>query len=205
MLSYLFTGTTTHLFLAAVPFYTQYVFGSAGLTSLFMGAFLAPAVLAGPMWLAISRRLGKQRGLLLSQMVFIAGSLALSTGGVLGVALTTIVIVLLGLSFAGLQLFAFSMLPDAVAAAERNGTSRAGAYTGVWTATEATGTAIGPYVYSAVLAVGGFVSTTAGQEVVQSGAAQSALVVGITVVPAMLMLVAILFQARCRLDRGTPS
>lgn len=62
VLSYLFTGTVTHLFLAAVPFYTQYVFGSSGLTSLFMGAFLAPAVVAGPMWLAVSRRIGKQRG-----------------------------------------------------------------------------------------------------------------------------------------------
>ena len=62
------------------------------------------------------------------------------------------------------------MVPDAVAAAEARGESRAGAYTGVWTATEATGTAIGPYVYSAVLALGGFVSTTAGQAVAQSAA-----------------------------------
>lgn len=205
VLSYLFTGTTTHLFLAAVPFYTQYVFGAPGLTSLFMGAFLAPAVVAGPMWLAVSRRLGKQRGLLLSQLIFIVGSLALAAGGTLGVAVTTAVIVLLGTSFAGLQLFAFSMLPDAVAVAERGGSSRAGAYTGVWTATEATGTAIGPYLYSAVLAIGGFVSTTAGHEVVQSAVAQTALVVGITVVPAVLMVVAIAVQARCRLDRATAS
>lgn len=205
VLSYLFTGTTTHLFLAAVPFYTQYVFGNPGLTSLFMGAFLGPAVIAGPMWLAVSRRIGKQRGLLLSQLIFIVGSVVLALGGILGVALTTVVIVLLGTSFAGLQLFAFSMLPDAVAVAEREGTSRAGAYTGVWTATEATGTAIGPYVYSAVLAMGGFMSTTAGQEVVQSASAHTALVIGITLVPAALMVVAVVFQARCRLDRGTPS
>ena len=191
VLSYLFTGTTTHLFLAAVPFYTQYVFGNPGLTSLFMGAFLGPAVIAGPMWLAVSRRIGKQRGLLLSQLIFIAGSLVLVMGGMLGVALTTVVIVLLGTSFAGLQLFAFSMLPDAVAV--------------VWTATEATGTAIGPYVYSAVLTIGGFMSTTAGQEVVQSASAHSALVIGITLVPAALMVVAVVFQALCRLDRGTPS
>jgi len=64
---------------------------------------------------------------------------------------------------------------------------------------------IGPYLYSAVLAIGGFVSTTAGHGVVQSPVAQTALVVGITVVPAVLMVAAIAFQARCRLDRDTAS
>ncbi|WP_403020909.1 MFS transporter [Salinibacterium sp. GXW1014] len=200
VLSYLFTGTVTHLFLAAVPFYTQYVFGNTGLTSLFMGAFLAPAIFASPLWLKVSKRIGKQRGLLLSQLIFIGGSLVLIAGGMLGVAITAVVVVVLGISFAGLQLFAFSMVPDAVAAAERRGSSRAGAYTGVWTATEATGTAIGPYVYSAVLAIGGFVSTTAGQEVVQADSAHTALVIGFTLVPAVLMAVAMVFQSRCRLD-----
>ena len=200
VLSYLFTGTTTHLFLAAVPFYTEYVFGRSGLTAVFMGAFLAPALVAGPVWLKVSRRIGKQRGLLLSQLIFIVGSLALLVGEALGVAATVVVIVALGIAFAGLQLFAFSMVPDAVAAAEARGESRAGAYTGVWTATEATGTAIGPYVYSAVLAIGGFVSTTAGQSVTQSSSALTALLVGFTVVPAILMAAALLFQRRYRLD-----
>lgn len=200
VLSYLFTGTTTHLFLAAVPFYTEYVFGRSGLTAVFMGAFLAPAIFAGPIWLRISKRIGKQRGLLLSQVIFIVGSLALLAGEALGVAVTVVVTVGLGIAFAGLQLFAFSMVPDAVAAAEARGDSRAGAYTGVWTATEATGTAIGPYVYSAVLALGGFVSTTSGQAVAQSGSALTALLIGFTVVPAVLMAAALLFQRRYRLD-----
>ena len=128
------------------------------------------------------------------------GSLALLAGEALGVAVTVVVTVGLGIAFAGLQLFAFSMVPDAVAAAEARGDSRAGAYTGVWTATEATGTAIGPYVYSAVLALGGFVSTTSGQAVAQSGSALTALLIGFTVVPAVLMAAALLFQRRYRLD-----
>ncbi|MFD0853450.1 MFS transporter, partial [Actinomadura adrarensis] len=76
-----------------------------------------------------------------------------------------------------------------------------GAYTGVWTATDATGTAIGPYVYAAVLALGGFVSTTAGQTVTQSASAQTALLIGFTAVPAALMLAAAAFQTRYTLDR----
>ncbi|MGW5158000.1 MFS transporter [Nonomuraea wenchangensis] len=201
VLSYLFTGTTTHLFLAALPFYTEYVFADGGLTAVFMGAFLGPAVVAGPVWLRVSRRIGKQRGLLLSQGVFIVGSLVLLLGELLGVAATVAVVVALGIAFAGLQLFAFSMVPDAVAAAEARGTARAGAYTGVWTATEATGTAIGPYLYSAVLAAGGFVSTAEGHGVAQPDSALTALLAGFTVVPAVLMATAVWFQRRYALDR----
>ncbi|WP_406465045.1 MFS transporter [Streptomyces sp. NBC_00111] len=200
VLSYLFTGTTTHLFLAALPFYTEYVFEDSGLTALFMGAFLGPAVIAGPVWLRVSRRIGKQRGLLLSQAAFTLGSLGLLLGRALGAGPTVAVVAVLGAAFAGLQLFAFSMVPDAVAAAEARGAATAGAYTGVWTATEAAGTAVGPYVYSAVLAVGGFVSTTEGRTVAQSDSALTALLTGFTVVPALLMTVALAFQRRCALD-----
>lgn len=204
VLSYLFTGTTTHLVLAAVPFYAEYVLDDGGLTAVLMGAFLAPAVFASPVWLKVSRRIGKQRGLLLSQAMFIVGTAALLGGDRLGIPATVAIVVLLGIAFAGLQLFAFSMVPDAVAAAERRGSSRAGAYTGVWTATEAVGTAIGPYVYSAVLVVGGFVSAVDGDSVAQSDTALSALLIGFTLVPAVLMTVALLFQRRCGLDRAAP-
>ncbi|MFN8125947.1 MAG: MFS transporter [Candidatus Nanopelagicales bacterium] len=201
VLSYLFTGTVTHLFMAGVPYYAEYVFGNVGLTALFMGSFLAPAILASPMWLRVSKRVGKQRGLLISQLMFIVGSLALAAGAVLGLAVTTLVVVLLGVAFAGLQLFAFSMVPDVVRAASADG-SKAASYTGVWTATEATGTAIGPYIYMLVLGLGGFVASTAANPVVQSQSAQNALVLGFTVVPAVLMAVAMLFQRRYSLEQG---
>ncbi|QKW23615.1 MFS transporter [Kitasatospora sp. NA04385] len=204
VLSYLFTGTTTHLFLAALPYVTEHVFHHGGLTALFMGLFLAPAMLAGPAWTAWSRcpGNGKQRGLLASQAGFATGSVlllpaaALLDGGA-RVAVTAAVVMAMGVAFAGLQLFAFALLPDAVAAAEH---AEAGAYTGVWTATEATGTAVGPYLYSAVLALGGFVSSTAGEHAAQSGGALTALLTGFTLLPAALMALALGFQRRCPLD-----
>ncbi|MFC6153840.1 MFS transporter [Nocardioides yefusunii] len=204
VLSYLFTGTTTHLVLAAVPFYAEFVLGRSGLTAVLMGGFLAPALFASPVWMRVSRRIGKQRGLVLSQTMFIVGTAVLVVGERLGVAVTVAVVVLLGVAFAGLQLFAFSMVPDAVAAAERSGSSRAGSYTGVWTATEAVGTAIGPYVYSAVLAVGGFAAAVNGDSVPQTDGAVDAVLIGFTLVPAVLMTVAVLFQRLCRLDASAP-
>ncbi|WP_435818796.1 MFS transporter [Kitasatospora cineracea] len=105
----------------------------------------------------------------------------------------------MGTAFAGLQLFAFALLPDAVAAAD---TAEAGTYTGVWTAAEATGTAVGPYLYSAVLALGGFVSSTGGAHAPQSDTALTALLTGFTLLPAALMALALALQRRCALDTG---
>ena len=70
----------------------------------------------------------------------------------------------------------------------------------MWTATEATGTAIGPYVYSMILAIGGFAASSAGETVTQTDSAMTALVVGFTAVPALLMVVAMAFQRRYRLQ-----
>ncbi|MEU5994335.1 MFS transporter [Spirillospora sp. NPDC047418] len=204
-LSYLFTSVTTHLFLAAVPFYTEYMLDDEGLTAVLMGAFLVPAAIAGPVWKKVSQRTGKQRALLMCQGAFVLGPLALWPGDAVGLPATAAVIAVLGTAFAGLQLFAFSLVPDVVAAAESRGTARAGAYTGVWTATDATGTAIGPYVYSAALAIGGFVSTTDGHAIAQSDTALLAILIGVTVVPAALMAVAVAFQARFSLDRAPAS
>lgn len=89
---------------------------------------------------------------------------------------------------------------DDLGVAERRGHSRAGAYTGVWTATEAVGTGVGPYVYSAVLALGGFAAAVDGESVPQTTDAVRAVLVGFTLVPAVLMAVAWLIQRRCRLD-----
>ena len=200
VLSYLFTGTTTHLFMAALPFFTRYVFDNSGLTAVFMGAFLVPAVVAGPLWMIGSRKFGKQRGLLASQLIFVVGSAALLFAAQVGVVVSVVLVVAMGVAFAGLQLFAFSMVPDAVAVAETEGASAAGSYTGVWTATEALGTAIGPYLYAGSLAIGGFISSTAGEEVTQPDSAITALLLGFTVLPAALMLVAIGFQRLYRLD-----
>ncbi|MTE11860.1 MFS transporter [Nocardia sp. CT2-14] len=202
VLSYLLTGTTTHLFLAAVPFYTEYVVRDKDLTAILVAGFLSPALFAGPGWMWLSRRIGKQRGLLLAQGIFIAGSLALLPGSAATPAVSVAIVAVLGIAFAGLQLLAFAMVPDAVAAAETRGSARAGSYTGVWTATDAFGSALGPYAYSAVLTLGGFVSATEGHAAAQSDTARTAILLGFTVLPTLLMVLAFLFQRRCALDAG---
>ncbi|MER7279304.1 MFS transporter [Dactylosporangium sp. NPDC000244] len=194
--SYLAMSTTSHLVLAAVPYYSEYELGRPKLTTVLVAAFLAPALLATPAWVAVARRWGKQRGLLLAQAVFVAGCLVLAAGAAAGVAALVAAVAVLGVAFAALQLLPFSMLPDVVAASGRP--ESAGSYTGVWTAADSLGGALGPYVYAACLALGGFVAGA--DAAAQPDSAVTWIRLGFGAVPAALMLAAIVLQRRYRLD-----
>jgi Na+/melibiose symporter-like transporter len=199
--AYLLTGTATHLVLAAAPYYATYELGRSGLTTVLIAAFLAPALLATPAWVAVTRRIGKQRGLLLAQSVFAAGCLVVALGHRVPLGLLIAVVAVLGVAFAALQLLYFSMLPDVVAASAGREIADAGSYTGVWTAADSAGGAIGPYLYAACLAIGGFVGSS-GDDVRQSASALDAVRFGFGLVPAVLLVAALLIQRRYTLDRS---
>lgn len=196
--AYLAMSTTTHLVLAGVPYYAEYELRAPALTTVLVAAFVAPALLVTPAWLALARRVGKQRALLGAQGAFAAGSLVLAVGRPAGLPVLVGAVVVLGVAFAGMQLLPFSMLPDVIRAA--GDTTGAGTYTGVWTATEATGAALGPYAYALCLAVGGFVASTAGASPTQPDAALAAVRYGFGLLPAAAMLAALLLQRRYTLD-----
>ncbi|WP_433350572.1 MFS transporter [Micromonospora sp. CA-111912] len=195
--AYLAMSTTTHLVLAGVPYYAEYELGRPALTTVLVAAFVAPALLVTPGWLAVARRVGKQRALLAAQGAFAAGSLVLAVGRPAGLPVLVAAVAVLGVSFAGMQLLPFAMVPDVIRAA---GATGAGTYTGVWTATEATGAALGPYAYALCLAAGGFVASAGGEPVTQPGAALTAIRYGFGLLPAALMLAAVLAQRRYTID-----
>ncbi len=207
MSAYLLMSTTTHLMLAGTPFYTEYVLDNPKLTTVLFACFVGPALFATPLWAKLSRRYGKQPLLLLAQGCFVVGSLFLVLGRPGALALVLPSMLLLGIAFAGMQLFPFSMLPDTVKAAGESGQRNAGAFTGLWTATEATGAALGPYLYAGALAIGGFVSSQAGETVAQSGSAVTAVRLAFSLIPAGIMVAATLVQRRYSLEeqaRGDP-
>ncbi|SCF12191.1 Na+/melibiose symporter [Micromonospora haikouensis] len=195
--AYLAMSTTTHLVLAGVPYYAEYELGRPALTTVLVAAFVAPALLVTPGWLAVARRAGKQRALLVAQGAFAAGSLVLAVGAPAGLPVLVAAVTVLGVAFAGMQLLPFAMMPDVVRAA---GATGAGTYTGVWTATEATGAALGPYAYAVCLTAGGFVASTGGQVIDQPDTAGAAIRYGFGLLPAALMLAAVLLQRRYTLD-----
>jgi GPH family glycoside/pentoside/hexuronide:cation symporter len=107
---------------------------------------------------------------------------------------------LVGVGYAGGQVFPMAMLPDAAAVdARRTGSNRAGVYTGVWTAGETLGLALGPGLFALVLALGGYRSSTTG-DVTQPDSALRAIVLGFSLLPAALTLVSLWWLRRYSLD-----
>lgn len=200
--SYLAMAITMNLVLAAMPYFAKYELNRPAFTTVLIAAFMAPAVLATPLWVLVARRFGKQRGLLGAQAAFVVASLVLALGAAAGLPLLIGAVAVLGVAFAAMQLMPLSMVPDVIAASGPGGTARAGSFTGVWTTAEATGGALGPYVYSACLAVGGFVAGAGGEHTTQTPGALAAVRYGFTLVPAVLMTIAIALQRRYTLDES---
>jgi Na+/melibiose symporter-like transporter len=154
-----------------------------------------------PLWLRVSRRLGKRAGLLMSSVLFALGAAALAVGKDGGTGAVLPLVVLVGIGYAGMQMFPLSMLPDVIAADEAaSGHRRAGVFTGVWTAAETLGLAVGPGLLGGLLAIAGYLSSTGDEVVTQSSAAVATVRFGFSVLPALLVLASLPVLARYRLD-----
>ena len=187
--------------LAGVPYYSTHVLGDESAGTLLFAALVGPAILVMPLWLRISRRLGKRAGLLMSSVLFALGAAALALGKDGGTGAVLPLVVLVGIGYAGMQMFPLSMLPDVIAADEAaSGHRRAGVFTGVWTAAETLGLAVGPGLLGLLLGVAGYVSSTGDEVVAQTSTAVTAVRLGFSVLPAVIVLAAVPIFARYRLE-----
>jgi GPH family glycoside/pentoside/hexuronide:cation symporter len=171
--------------LAGAPYMATYVLGDAGLAAVLFLFLVAPAALVMPLWRRLSLRTGKAGSYLLASALFGVTALSLVFARELPTTVIFVQMGLLGCGYAGMQLFPYSMLPDALTL---SGPSRAGIFTGVWQAGETIGFAVGPAIYAGVLALTGFLSSAADERVNQPASAMNGLVLGFSVLPALLVL-----------------
>lgn len=192
--------------LAGVPYYSRQVLGDPAAGSLLFAALVGPAILVMPLWLRVSRSLGKRTGLLIASGLFTVGAASLAVGDAGGTGLVVGLVVLVGVGYAGMQMFPLAMLPDVIAADETaSGERRAGVFTGVWTAAETLGLAIGPGLLGGLLSLAGYASSTGDEVVEQSASAVTAVTLGFSVVPAVLVLASLPVLARYRLTLPIPA
>ncbi|MCA0337042.1 MAG: MFS transporter [Actinobacteria bacterium] len=200
LLAYVLQALATAAMLAGVDYVARGLMGSSGLSTILFVCFVAPALVVTPLWQRVGQRAGKRTGFLVASLLLGGGALAALVGMRLGVAALAASVAVVGVGYAGTQMFPLAMLPDIAAVdAARTGENRAGVYTGVWTAAETFGMALGPFAYAAVLAWGGYVSSTSGT-VAQPDSALRAMELGFTVLPAVLVGVSLVFLLRYRLD-----
>ncbi len=197
---YLFQALATGCMLAGVDYLASDVLDRDGAGTILFVCFVGPALLLTPAWTALGTRIGKKRGYTAASLILATGALLALSAQSAPVAFVYGAVVLVGVGYAGCQVFPLAMLPDAAAVdARRTGSNRAGVYTGVWTAGETLGFALGPAVFALVLALGGYQSST-DADIVQPDSAVTAIVLGFSVLPAALVLLSLWWLRRYSLD-----
>jgi glycoside/pentoside/hexuronide:cation symporter, GPH family len=176
------------MILAGVSYVAGHLVTDPAASTIMFAAFVGPALLVTPLWERYARQRGKRTGYAAASVVLAVGMLAL-LGTASGSALIAYVGAgITGVGYAGIQVFPLAMLPDvAEEDAQRTGVNRIGVFTGVWTASETLGLALGPGLYALVLQIGGYLSSTGDTEVVQPASALTAIAIGVSIVPAVLV------------------
>ncbi|GAA4687618.1 MFS transporter [Phytohabitans rumicis] len=180
--------------LAGVKYFADHVIERPddGPTVLF-ACFVGPALLVMPVWRRVGLRVGKLRSFVSASLIFAAGALLLVAAPALPAVAVYLVVAAVGCGYAGQQVFAMSMLPDCIAYdTVRTGRRQAGVFTGLWTAGETLGLALGPGIYALVLQLSGYVSSASGEAAAQDGTARLGVLLGFTVLPAVVVALPVL-------------
>jgi GPH family glycoside/pentoside/hexuronide:cation symporter len=181
-------AVATGAMLAGAPYVATYVLGDAELAAVLFVFLVVPSAFVMPLWRRLSLRVGKLSGYVAATALFGLTGLTLVFAQSTPKPLIFVQMGLLGIGYAGMQLFPYSMLPDAL---QVTGSSRAGVFTGVWQGGETVGFALGPALYGGLLALTGFVSSSADERVAQPDSAVTGLVLGFSVLPAALVLLSL--------------
>ncbi|QGG40434.1 MFS transporter [Aeromicrobium yanjiei] len=186
--------------LAGVAYVADDLLDSSAAATILFAAFVAPALLVTPLWERYADRRGKRSGYLISSAFLVVGAALLIVARQDLEAVVYAAAALVGIGYAGAQVFPMAMLPDVAAHdARTSGENRIGVFTGVWTAGETLGLAIGPGLFALILAIGGYVSST-DHTADQPDSALTAIAIGFSLVPAVLIAASVLFLRRYALD-----
>ncbi len=180
--------------LAGVQYFAVHVMHNRHAVTWLFVCVVGPAILVTPIWNRVGERIGKLHGYVAASLLLTVGTFVLVTAPLLSAGAVYAIIGMIGCGYAGQQLFGLSMLPDCIAADElRTGRRQAGVFTGLWTAGETLGLAVGPYIFGQTLQLFGYVPSTSGESAAQTAHAELGVLLGFTIVPGVVVALALVF------------
>ncbi|MGW2148887.1 MFS transporter [Nonomuraea bangladeshensis] len=188
------------MMLAAAPYFATYTIGDPKATQTLFAALVGPILLTMPLWVRLAKRFDKRGAMVLAASLFAAGTAAAMATPLFGALWAHVTILFVGVGYAGLQLLQFSMLADVIAVdAAETGKRRAGVLTGLWTAIESGVSSFGALIFGVVLSIGGFVESQPDTPVQQPDSAVTAVLIGQTAIPALIIFASVLVTLKYRL------
>jgi GPH family glycoside/pentoside/hexuronide:cation symporter len=192
------------LITAGLPFAALYLIMDNGMTmlsgaagaltvlSLMFAAFVVGSILSQAVWVLVSAKLGKLGALVLGLSLYILLLLALHQV-MPSVNVTTMagMFVLAGMANGAYQQIPWAMYPDLMdITRQKTGQAIEGAFSAIWLFGQKVANAFAPMCLALILGANGWQETTQGK-VDQSDAAVTALQASITLIPAAVLLLAI--------------
>lgn len=166
MLTYLFQVVGIMTFFSLFLYYGIYILGAgasdAGITLFFL---LTSGMISIPFWTMATKKFGKRKTYKVSILLYVVINLFfLLPGEGFPILAYYAMIIGLGIPFGCILMLPFAMVTDIIQfEKQKTGNDNDGVFTGVWTATEKTGFAIGPLVAGVALSAVGFVESDGGQ------------------------------------------
>ncbi|MDR5698919.1 MFS transporter [Agromyces aerolatus] len=201
--AFVLQGLATGGMLAGAQYVATWVLRSEGAVTLLFVALIAPALACAPLWALVARRLGKERGFAIASGLFAVAAFSLVLLLLWPGPWVYVPVAIAGAAYAGMQSLPMAMLPDVISYdAARHGADRAGSFSGVWTAGETAGMALGSTLLTVVLAATGYVSSAGSAVVEQGTAAIVGIVLSFSLLPALLVLASLGVLQRYSLRRS---
>ncbi|GAB3632188.1 MFS transporter [Microbacterium shaanxiense] len=200
--TFLLQALATGTMLAGAQYVATWVLNDEAAVEVLFVALVGPALIATPAWTVIANRIGKERSFLAASILFLAASATITLAVWAPGAWIYASVAVAGIAYAGLQSLPMAMLPDVISHDEHaTGPGRAGTFTGIWTAGETIGFALGATAVALMLASTGYVSSVAGVSTDQPDAAVAGIVLSFSILPAALMALSLIPLARYTLRR----
>ena len=193
-------GVAVSMVLSGIVYVAKHVVQVPGASSLAFVCFVGPAVVFSPLWQRVGLKLGKKTGFTMASVVMGLGFLAMTMSRTGDLVMLLIPAAILGLGYAGTLIFPLAMLADIAAEdARKSGVNRIGMISGLWSGFELLGFALGPALLGLILGLGGY-SETIGGAVAQTDATKWAIVIGVSVIPALIVFISLVPLSKYRLD-----
>lgn len=193
-------GVAVSMVLSGIIYVARHVVQVPAASSLAFLCFVGPAVVFSPLWQRVGLKRGKKTGFAVSSLVMGVGFMSLTMSRTGDLSALLIPAAILGIGYAGTLIFPLAMLADIAAEDARvSGVNRIGMISGLWSGFELLGFALGPALLGVILDFGDYIETIGGA-VTQTETARWAIVIGVSVVPALLVFVSLLPLSKYRLD-----
>lgn len=186
--------TGVNIIQGALLYYFRFIYGDAGAFQIALPILLTAAIIFIPVWVRISRSIGKRACYNIGMSIFAASVLVFFfVGHLTGPGTAYIIMAIAGVGFATQYVMPFSIIPDVVEYDyAETGVRREGVFYGQWTFMSKLGQAVGIAINGIVLSLFGYQEARAGIVVEQSESALLGIRLIAGPVPALFFIAGVL-------------